>query len=90
MSGSVITNTLDYLEKQIEEKDKEIERLNNKINKFVEDFDDYLFSNPLVSLDDTWRHLDYILMLERDMPKDFKFIATIKGMVEELKGSNKE
>ena len=37
MNDGVIAVKLYSLEKQIEEKDKEIDRLNNKINKAIED-----------------------------------------------------
>ena len=64
---------------------EEIERLNNIINKYVEDMEDYLESNPPVDMQDYTYRVSDIEFLEKDI-EELKFITTIRDKLQKLKG----
>lgn len=67
----------------------EVERLNNIINKYVEDMENYLESNPPVDMQDYTHTVSDIEFLEKNI-EGLKFITTIRTKLQELKGSDKE
>ena len=69
----------------VQDQKQEIERLNNIINKYVEDMEDYLESNPPVDMQDYTYRVSDIEFLEKDI-EELKFIATIRDKLQKLKG----
>ena len=71
---------------------QEIERLNNIINEYIEDMENYLESDPLVYIYDTDIYVTDIKQLEKNI-QNLKFIRTLKeklNKLQELKEVNKE
>jgi len=81
----------DFLLDKIEEKDKEIERLNNIIDEFIDDIEDYLDSNPKVFCGDCdiyYRDLE----IQDKHCEGFDFTIKMQEKInklKELKGSDK-
>lgn len=76
---------------KLEEKDKEIKRLNNIIDEFIDDIEEYLYSNPKVFCGD---YDIYYSDLERQDKHCEGFDFTIElqqkiNKLKELKGSDK-
>jgi hypothetical protein len=75
--------------REIERLEDENERLHNIINKYVEDMENYLESNPPVDMQDYTHRVSDIEYLEKGI-EELKFITTIREKLKELKGSDKE
>ena len=84
----LIISELIWLCENEEEKDKEIERLNNIITEYVKDMENYLESNPIVDIQDYTHRVDDIYYMEKDT-EGMYFITTIKSKLKELKENSK-
>lgn len=69
----------------------EIERLNNIINDYTKDMEEYFESNPLVYIGDYDVRFDDLEHIEKvGLVVELKFITTIKDKLKELKNCTKE
>ena len=88
----VIEQKMDTICKENEELKQQVDRLNNIINKYVEDMENYLESDPPVDMQDYTHTVSDVEFLEKDI-KELKFITTIKeklNKLKELKEGDKE